>query len=83
MEYESNWAWGLPLIALNVVIHVFGVGIFTEKVEHILTRLKSRRRFTSIFAMVMSVTVTLATGVSSEWGDHAALANHSFWLARG
>jgi hypothetical protein len=61
MEYESNWAWGLPLIALNVVIHVFGVGIFTEKVEHILTRLKSRRRFTSIFAMVMSVTVTLAT----------------------
>ena len=22
-------------------------------------------------------------GVSSEWGDHAALANRSFWLACG
>ena len=43
------------------MIHVFGLGIFTEKVEHVLTRLRSRRRFTSIFAMVMSVTVTLAT----------------------
>ena len=23
------------------------------------------------------------TGVSREWGDHAALANRSFWLACG
>lgn len=59
--WNSNWAWGLPLIALNVVIHVFGLGIFTEKVEHILTNLQGRRRFSSIFAMVMSLTVTLAT----------------------
>jgi hypothetical protein len=42
-------------------LHRIGLGIFTEKVEHIVTRLKSRRRFTSIFAIVMSVTVTLAT----------------------
>ena len=49
------------MIALNVVIHVFGLGIFTEKVEHILTRLRSRRRFTFILAMVMSVTVTWTT----------------------
>jgi len=59
--WNTNWAWGLPLIALNVVIHVFGLGIFTEKVEHILTRLRSRRRFTFILAMVMSVTVTWTT----------------------
>jgi hypothetical protein len=26
---------------------------------------------------------TLGGGVSSEWGDHAALANRSFWLACG
>ena len=61
VAWNTNWAWGLPLIALNVVIHVFGLGIFTEKVEHILSRLKSRRRFTSIFAIVMSVTVVIAT----------------------
>ena len=59
--WNTNWAWGLPLIALNVVIHVFGLGIFTEKVEHILTRLRSRRRFTFILVMVMSVTVTWTT----------------------
>jgi hypothetical protein len=25
MTWHTNWAWGLPLIVLNVVIHVPGI----------------------------------------------------------
>ena len=33
MEWGADWAWGVPLIALNVVIHVFCLALFTQKVE--------------------------------------------------
>jgi hypothetical protein len=55
-----DWTWSVPLIVINVVIHVFGLGLITERVDRILNRLKERRRFTSIFALVMSVTVASA-----------------------
>ena len=59
--WSANWAWSLPLIAINVVIHVLSLGVITEQVDSILERLKRHRRFESIFAIVMSLTVTLAT----------------------
>jgi hypothetical protein len=59
--WNASWAWGLPLIALNVVIHVFGLGLINENVERIMVGLRDHRRFTSIFAIVMGLTVTLAT----------------------
>jgi hypothetical protein len=55
-----DWAWSMPLIVISVVIHVLGLGLVTEQVDNLLGRLKDRRRFTSIFAIVMSVTVTSA-----------------------
>ena len=58
--WNADWAWGLPLIAMNVVSHVFCLGLLTEKIEHLLDKLKGRRRFTTIFAIVMGFTVTLA-----------------------
>ena len=61
VTWNADWAWGLPIIAMNVVIHVFCLGLFTEKVEQALGRLEGRRRFKTIFAMVMIVTVALAT----------------------
>jgi hypothetical protein len=59
--WTADWAWSLPLIAINVVIHVLSLGMITEQVDSILDRLKRHRRFESIFAIVMSLTVTLAT----------------------
>lgn len=59
--WSADWAWSLPLIAMTVVIHVAGLGLITEQVDRILGGLKGHRRFASIFAIVMSITVTLAT----------------------
>jgi hypothetical protein len=59
-NWSVDWAWSVPLIVISVVIHVFGLGLITEQVDSILSKLTDRRRFTSIFALVMSVTVTAA-----------------------
>lgn len=44
-----------------MVTHVLGGGLINERVVCILSREKLRRRFMSIFALVMSGTVVLAT----------------------
>jgi len=59
--WSADWAWSLPLIAMNVVIHVLALGFVTEEVDRALRRLTGHRRFALIFAVVMGVTVTLAT----------------------
>ena len=59
--WNDNWAWGLPLIVLNVVVHVLGLGLINEKVVRTLSGMMDRRHFTLMFAVAMSVTVLLAT----------------------
>jgi hypothetical protein len=59
--WSVDWAWSLPLIAITVVIHVFGLGLLTDEVGYFLSGLADRRRFAPIFALVMSITITLAT----------------------
>jgi MFS superfamily sulfate permease-like transporter len=76
-SWEADWAWSLPLIALNVVIHVFCLGLFTEKVERAVTMLTDRRRFRTIFALVMSVAVTFATILH---GIEAAIWAVAYWF---
>ena len=31
--WNADWAWGLPLIVLNVVIRVIGLGLINESVR--------------------------------------------------
>ena len=59
--WHANWAWSLPLIVLNVVIHVIGLGLINESVVRVLSGAKERRRFTSMFAAVMGVAALFAT----------------------
>ena len=59
--WNANWAWSLPLIVLNVVIHVIGLGLINESVVRVLSGAMERRRFLAKFAMVMGVTGLLAT----------------------
>jgi hypothetical protein len=59
--WSSNWAWGLPLIVLTVVMHVCGLGLIHERVSHVLSGAVERRGFLPKFAVVMSVTALLAT----------------------
>jgi hypothetical protein len=77
VSWEVDWVWSLPLIAMNVVIHVFCLGLFTEKVEHAISRLKDRRQFRTIFAMVMSVAVTFATILH---GVEGAIWAAAYWF---
>jgi len=59
--WDTNWAWSLPLIVLNVVIHVLGLGLINERVVRSLTGAMDRRHFTVVFAVVMGATALLAT----------------------
>jgi hypothetical protein len=36
--WGASWAWGLPLILLTVVIHVFGLALINDRVVHVLRR---------------------------------------------
>ena len=60
-EWSANWAWSLPLIVLNVVIHVIGLGLINESVVRVLSGAMERRRFMAKFAVVMGVAALLAT----------------------
>ena len=35
--WNANWAWSLPLIVLNVVIHVICLGLINESVVRVLS----------------------------------------------
>ena len=59
--WQASWAWSLPLIALNVILHVFGLVFINEKVVPVLCGAMDRRRFAPMFAVIMGVTALLAT----------------------
>jgi hypothetical protein len=60
-SWSGNWAWSLPLIVLNVVIHVIGLGLINESVVRVLSGAMERRRFMPKFAVVMGLAALLAT----------------------
>ena len=49
--WDVNWAWGLPLIVLNVVIHVLGLGLINERVVRALSGAMERSHFTVVFTV--------------------------------
>ncbi|MEI6203369.1 MAG: hypothetical protein WCP68_15570 [Enhydrobacter sp.] len=59
--WAPDWAWGMPLIALNVVIHVFCLATFTARTERLLSRFTDHRNFILTFAVVMGIAVILVT----------------------
>ena len=61
MMWGPDWAWGVPLIALNVVIHVFFLATFTARTERLLARFADHRHFVLTFALVMGVAVIFVT----------------------
>jgi len=61
LNWDGNWAWSLPLIVLSVIFHVLGLGSINAKIIGVLTLMKDRRHFLLVFAVVMGVTVLMAT----------------------
>jgi len=68
--WSAYWAWWLPLIVLNAVVHVLGLGLINESVVRRLENVMDRRHYMARFAVAMSFTILLATGLH---GFEAAL----------
>jgi hypothetical protein len=75
--WSGNWAWSLPLIVLNVVIHVIGLVLINESVVGVLSGATERRRFMPKFALVMGLASLLATVLH---GIEAATWATAYWL---
>jgi hypothetical protein len=75
--WNANWAWSLPLIVLNVVIHVVGLGLINESVVRVLSAATEDRRFMPTFVVGMGVAALLATvlhGIeAATWGGRGIL----------
>jgi hypothetical protein len=60
-NWEENWAWGLPLIVLNVSLHVTGLGFINAKIIEIVGLVEDRRHVLVTFAVVMGIATLAAT----------------------
>ena len=59
--WSGNWAWSLPIIVLNVMIHVTVLAFVNEKLDGVMSGVVGRRDRMPRFALVMGATTLLAT----------------------
>jgi len=76
--WGTDWAWSLPLILLNVVIHVFGLAFMYDGFTALLRGIDLRRRFMLRFSVVMSAAVLLIVALHGMEAITWALAY--LWL---
>ena len=57
----GSWIWSLPLIAINVIVHVCGLAIIGERVLRALSGTMARRVFIFKFATTMGLISLLGT----------------------
>jgi hypothetical protein len=55
--WGMDWAWGLPLIVLTVVIHAYSLGLINEAFKSMLTRAAQLRNLPVASTFVTGVTV--------------------------
>jgi hypothetical protein len=60
-SWIGSWAWGLPLIVLNVSLHVIGLGFINAKIIEIVGLMENRRHVLFTFAVVMGTATLSAT----------------------
>src|SRR5215467_13681649 len=61
VDWSTDWVWGVPLIVLTVVIHVFGLGLIHKRVVHPYRPSAHSRHQTALFAVAVGSTTLLAT----------------------
>jgi hypothetical protein len=72
-SWSADWAWGLPLIVLTVIIHVLGLGFIRQGAANVSSDAVDRRHPTVVFVAVMGATTLLATSLHAmEAGIWAA-----------
>jgi hypothetical protein len=59
--WSNNWAWGLPLIVLTVLVHAFALAEIQDRVVRQLPLVLHIRRSSIVLAALMIATVLLLT----------------------
>lgn len=73
VAWRANWAWGLPLVVLTVLIHVSSLGLINQRGVRLLSHMTERYHPMLVFAGVMGTTTLLATSLHAlEAGIWAA-----------
>ena len=75
--WHADWAWSLPLIIINVVIQVLGLGVINERIVTVLGGAVNRRRHTVFFMVVMGAAALVVTVLHAFEGGVWAGA---YWL---
>jgi uncharacterized membrane protein len=60
-SWHDDWAWGLPMIVLSVLVHVFGLGYAYQKAIEVFRRKMHTRHPSALFAVIMSGVIFVAT----------------------
>jgi hypothetical protein len=66
--WHADWAWGLPLIVLNVIIHVLGLGLINEQIVTLVSRRLIPPRLTASFVVIMAAATLLITALHAIEG---------------
>jgi len=61
LSWNGNWAWALPLIVLNLILHVVGLGVINTHVTRRLGPLRQGRNFFTVYVLVMGLVALSAT----------------------
>ena len=61
LSWNGNWAWGLPLIVLTLILHVMGLALINMRMVRTISQIRERRGFFAMFVSVMGITALLAT----------------------
>jgi hypothetical protein len=59
--WSADWAWGLLLIVLTALIHVFGLSLIRERVVRHFKRINQMHYPTAVFVAIMGATTLSAT----------------------
>jgi hypothetical protein len=59
--WTNDWAWGLPLIVLIVILHVFGLSIIRERAVHAFNQVNQKYHPTAVFVAIVGATTLSAT----------------------
>lgn len=60
-DWRNDWVWGLPLIVLTVVFHVWGLGLINRLVDRIIADTTVHRHRISAFILVMGDATLLSS----------------------
>jgi hypothetical protein len=61
LSWDGNWAWAVPLIVLNLVLHVVGLALINTRMVRALRPLRANRDFFIVFVLVMAGAALSAT----------------------